>query len=230
MVRRWSYINSTNTLHLKWLKASLDSAFDANINTTMYLRRPYAENTILTRRQWAKRKHLHNWLALSNVLKDWAKSYRFYRNYNKFVYNQHFTSSSFLAFNVLRSRSISPALTRGAESVVTSSVSRKWVKYFASASNARWSAVASLRNALPMWVSVPTSKSDLKVLTANPTLVPLLNDSVSFLAPIDQSAAATKASYSSVLSALYGISLKSLTSSLSVLYRILIKLSLTRLK
>lgn len=81
-----------------------------------------------------------------------------------------------------------------------------------------------------MWVSVPPLKGDPKTLTANPTLVPLLSDSVSFLSPLEQSAAAAKVSHLSLISSLYGISLRSVASSALALYQLLVKLAIVRLK
>ena len=79
-------------------------------------------------------------------------------------------------------------------------------------------------------MSVPNKKSDLKALTSNSTIVPLLSDSISFLSSIDQAPVTTQGPYVHLLSSLYSLPLITVTSSALTVYRILIKLTLTRLQ
>lgn len=229
MVRRWSYINSSNTFNTQTLTSSLNSAFDANINATMYLRRSYPADTLLLRRQWSKRKHLHNWLALSNVLKDWARTYRFYRNYNRFVYNQHFTTSTFLAFNVLKSRSLAPALTRGAEHLIAAVTLRKWVNYFSSSRNARWLALNSFKNILPIMISVTPARSRSHPITQNTSVVPFMGDNVSFLVSDISPSSTSSSSALQLINAALHLPYTMLVATVLSWYRILTKLALLRL-
>lgn len=129
------------------------AAFDETINTTMYLRKTYAVSSRLTRRQWARRRHLNGWLAHSNVLKRWAQTYRFHRNHNKFIYSQHFTKTSVLAFDLVRSKNSIPCLFKGAESVITSSVTRKILRYFNTYRNARMQSLRQFKHLLLLSVS-----------------------------------------------------------------------------
>ena len=153
MVRRWSYINSVNTLQSENYRIAEKSFFDVSINSTMYLRKHFALSTRLTRKQWARRKRLHNWVAVSNVLKDWSRSYRFYRNHSKLALNQFLTRTSLIAFNVTGLRNVFPGLYRGSGEFLTGTYTRKLHNYFSSYPNSRFSNLKNLKSANVIFVS-----------------------------------------------------------------------------
>ena len=137
MVRRWSYINQLNQPTIYKFEAARHSAFESTVNTYMYLRKPFYSSTKLTRRKWARRRHLTNWISLSAVMSNWSSSYRFYCNLEKSLYAQLLTRHSFIAFSVLSFKSSIPALHRSTEKIVASSLINKVFKYYANPSFAR---------------------------------------------------------------------------------------------
>ena len=155
MVRRWSYINSLNSFDPVDCYVAHKSAFDTIINSTMYLRKDFTLVTELRRRRWARRKHLHTWIPLMNILHNWASMYRFYKNYLKTTLNQLLFKNSFVALNLLRSRNSLPCLFKGSELVVTSSLVRKSLKYFSYHLNHRLRFFSKQNELNTLLVSIP---------------------------------------------------------------------------
>ena len=153
MVRRWSYLNSVNSFYSNDLVTAEKSFFDVNTNSTMYLRKLYTLSTRLTRKQWSRRKHIFNLLPISNILKDWSRSYRFYRNCNKLVLMQFFTKNTFLAFNLTGLRNVFPGLHKGSGHFLTGSFSKKMGVYYSRFPQNRFISVQSLRNTNTLYVS-----------------------------------------------------------------------------
>lgn len=178
MVRRWSYINSLNALKLTSFEPAQRAAFDSITNSTMYLRKECTPSTMLRRRRWARRKHINNWLALSNILKDWALTYRFYRNYNKMVFNQLFTKTSFTAFSIVRAKNSLPCLHKGSEQVLTGSITRRILEYYRRFSNPRLRFLSSFKHTSLITVSsLPLTPTSFETLSSSAHLFPLMIDS-----------------------------------------------------
>jgi hypothetical protein len=175
MVRRWSRVVISNRQPLNDLTRSSDAAFDVNVNSSMYLRKAYASETSLRRRQWSRRRHLSNWLALSNILKDWASAYRFYRNYTRFALNQNFSSSSLIAFDLVNSLNTSSGLVKGSEDVVVAVVNRRWLNYFCRFNTSRWALFRQLKSSLPIFVSFSPLSIDRASIPEMPSFRPLLS-------------------------------------------------------
>lgn len=146
MVRRWSYINEINNLNSCSLRNGRLGAFDSTFRSVTYWRKPFFFSTKLLRRRWTRRKHLYSWLAISNVIKDWALTYRFQRNFLKSVFYQHVSTNSFFAFNLLSAKNSIPALHKGSELVVLSSSTRRILTYFTRFTNTRIRFLLSLKN------------------------------------------------------------------------------------
>jgi len=163
------------------------AAFDETVNATMYLRKIYSIPTRLTRKGWARRKHAHSWLYSSNVLKDWAKSYRLYKNHNKSVLNQLVTSDSYVAFNLVSLSNSLPCLHKGSEDFTTASFTRRILKYFGnySALNPRLRAIAHFGALNLVFISCAPETATPELLEPKKFLLPLLTDSVSEFADID---------------------------------------------
>ena len=173
MVRRWSYINSLNTLQSSNYRIAEKSFFDVSMNSTMYLRKSFALSTRLTRKRWARRKHLHNWLAISNVLKDWSRSYRFYRNHNKLVLNQFLTRTSLVAFNLTGLRNVFPALHKDSGKFLTGTYTHRLNNYFSSYPNSRFTNLRNLKFANIIFVSCLIPVKDPEEFLATKFLLPL---------------------------------------------------------
>ena len=178
MVRRWSYINNVNGFNPSSFHLTKKASFDNVMNTTMYLRKNYALSTILTRRRWSRRKHIHNWLPLANVVKDWARTYRFYRTYNKFVFNQHLTRHSFIGFSLISARNSIPCLSRGSEDLIVSPITRKVLNYFKSYLNPRLRFFRSMKYTPIALVSYNPKYIDFNELQSYASVIPLLEDNI----------------------------------------------------
>ncbi len=178
MVRRWSYINSVNTIGDASFGGMRHAAFDATITATMYLRKSYSVPTKLTRRRWARRKHIYGWLPLANIVKDWAHAYRFYRNYNKVVFNQHLTRNSFIAFSLISVKNSIPCLHKNSELLVVGTFSSKILRYFTHFMNPRIRLLRLFGNINPSIVSYDPKYSPLAEVNDYTFVTPLLGHQV----------------------------------------------------
>lgn len=183
MVRRWSYLNSVNSVYKNDLVTAEKSFFDVNTNATMYLRKLYTLSTKLTRKQWSRRKHISNLLPISNVLKNWSRSYRFYRNCNKLVLMQFFTKNTFLAFNLTGLRNVFPGLHKGSGHFLTGSFSKKMGAYYARFPQNRFTTLQLLRNSNTLYVSHMNESTPIEAFESpnffRPVAVtPLLHESL----------------------------------------------------
>jgi hypothetical protein len=228
MVRRWSYINNINTLHKNNFRSLRKVAFDANMNSTMYLRKEYSRPTLLTRKGWARRKHLHNWLYSSNVLKDWARTYRFYRNYNKYTLNLFFTKNSFIAFNTVSLKNTFPALYKGSELVVTSSVTAKTISYFSNLTNfkSRWLTLKNLG-----YLNLLSAAYDVRfkpdcIQEPSTFILPLLKDYFTSLEPMKEKTSKVSYTFSRMLKTLLLLIFSFWLQNLKTIYNLLLTLLL----
>lgn len=188
MVRRWSYINFINCGPLVASSSIPKASVDVNMNTLMYLKKRYTPATKLTRKQWARRKHMHNWLAPMNILKDWAKVYRFHRNHSKVVYYQFFTKNSFMAFSLVAARSSIPSLHRGSEDVIAGMYTKRLLRFFQRYSNPRISFLYSNKYSRILLISSysKTYGSNLSsIFEENKSVVPLFTDHLTYTAHWD---------------------------------------------
>lgn len=183
MVRRWSYINSVNNVNLFEFNPGRTALFDVAIDTTMYLRKEYQMSTKITRHRWARRKHLYDWISLANILKDWAKLYRFYRKYNKFVFNQYFTKTALISFNLVSSMNSIPCLFKGTEDVVAATTTRKVLRYFQQFHNPRLKFLIRNKHLARMVLSYDVAYSNLSTWDEKSPFTPLLQDQVKTLTP-----------------------------------------------
>lgn len=152
------------------------ATFDNTMNSTMYLRKNYTLSTRITRQRWARRKHLYGWLALANILKDWAHMYRFYRNYNKVLLNQFLTKSSFVAFNLLSVKNAIPCTYKDSETFLVGTFTRRILNYFKGFNNPRLNFFLSFKNVNLSVVSYLNPVPRQLPLNNYPFLIPLLPD------------------------------------------------------
>ena len=230
MVRRWSYINSINTYYNKGYDGKRQAAFGVTVKATMYFRKPYSPYTVLSRRRWSRRKHLFGWLPLSNVIKTWAQTYRFQRNYLKSVARTHFSKYSFLAFNTISLRNSLPSKHQGSEAVVVTSATRKILNYFSTFSNPRLRSLISFKNINLATVSFPNPSLRFDETTASTSLVVLAQDDVKSFSnctsvPTNQSLA-----HAPLVQSLVNLPFLAVVSKLKFVYRILTLLAIHRTK
>ena len=224
MVRRWSYINSINTTKPDKFRNMRRAAFNVTITTTMYLRKSYSHPTFLTRRRWSRRKHSYGWLHLANIIKDWAHTYRFYRNYNKAVMNQYLTPNSFLAFNLISAKNSIPSAYKNSELLIVSTFSRKVLRYFNYLSSPRFKLFASFKNVNLSVVSYDPLYSALEKVIDYPFITPLVHHTVEETNLLGDKVALSQLPFSPVMSALSN----QFYFSTKVIYRVLILLTLSR--
>ena len=224
MVRRWSYINSVNTIGDSSFGGMRHAAFDATITATMYLRKSYSVPTKLTRRRWSRRKHIYGWLPLANIIKDWAHAYRFYRNYNKAIFNQHLTRNSFLAFSLVSVKNSIPCLHKNSELLVVSTFSSKILRYFNHFMNPRIRLLRLFRNINPSVISYNPKYSPLDDISDYPFVTPLLNHQVTTTARLGLDQKNLGQPIQLILPLLHKISVKSVYT----LYRLLTLLAISR--
>lgn len=231
MVRRWSYINFINCGPLVASSSMPKASADVNMNTLMYLKKRYTPATKLTRKQWARRKHMHNWLAPMNILKDWAKVYRFHRNHSKVVYYQFFTKNSFMAFSLVAARSSIPSLHRGSEDVITGMYTKRLLRFFQRYSNPRISFLYSNKYSRILLISSypKTYGSNLSsIFEENKSVVPLFTDHLTYTAHWDLPVTPSYETVRRFLTLFDDIFRLFLTNILS-LYRVSLLISILRL-
>jgi hypothetical protein len=173
MVRRWSYINSVNSVYYRNHKVAERSLFDINTNAVMYLRKEFQLSTRFTRKSWARRKHEHTFLQMANVLKDWSHTYRFYRNHARMINSQFYTSQTYIAFNLTGTRNIFPGLHKNSGTVVTASYTNKLGSYFSKFSRSRLNLFGNFKNGNLILVSTKSfaqDAQDLNFLVQLPTI------------------------------------------------------------
>jgi hypothetical protein len=132
MVRRWSYINHINNIHPQSSRvyAIEASAKDAILNVIMYLRCDFPFSSKSFRKNWTRRKYANQKLFLTNVMINWAKEYRFYKNYNRMLHYQFLFKNTYLSVNLLINRSYSSEKTKFDVAVVGSSITRRLMTFF----------------------------------------------------------------------------------------------------
>ena len=130
MVRRWSYINNLNSVNsLKTYRARA-SSLDAILNVIMYLRQDFPVFSNAYRKNWARRKHANQALFLTNVMINWAKEYRFYKNYNRMIQRQFFFKNTYLAVNLVIQKGPHSERTKHEHGVVGSSMTHRTMGFF----------------------------------------------------------------------------------------------------
>lgn len=119
MVRRWSYINTTNKLLFKTAEALLTVSSGLNINVTRYFYWKTFQYTVLTRVQWARRRHLTQWVFFTNILFMWTSEYSFYRRYGSYVRTSDLFKHNYASFNFVTLRYTALKAVRGSETTVS---------------------------------------------------------------------------------------------------------------
>jgi hypothetical protein len=228
MVRRWSYINMLNDVRVSAFVNARQAAFNTTMNTSMYLRKLYTPSTTLVRRRWSRRRHLHNWLCNANILKDWARGYRFYRTYNSFVFNQHFTRTSFIAFNLISAKNSIPCLHAGSENVLTAVITKKILKYFNSATNTRLRFLSYLKYSSILLVSYDSSSSKFEDFSSHTSLVPLMPDAIGQTLPLEVATSTDSEQEVGLIENTFSLIFRATLLNIIYIYRISILLILSR--
>ena len=130
MVRRWSYINNINTILPRHTTKISLAASEVVLNNIMFLRRTFPYLSASSRKNWMRRKHMNRTLFLSNVVINWAREYRFYKNYNRMLHYQFFFKNSYLAVNVVIQKSPYQDWNKYDTAAVGSAMPKRILKFF----------------------------------------------------------------------------------------------------
>ena len=229
MVRRWSYINTVNVFYNPKFDTHRQAAFGATVRATMYFRGEYTVPTSLTRSRWARRKHLNGWLVMSNIVKSWAQVYRFNRNHLKGVLRQHFSSATFIAFNVISVKNSIPYLHKGSESLVVSSFPKKILRYFTKFANPRFRFLLSIKNVNLSLVSLPHSDYDIETYLNNSYSTLLLRDGITAVAQVPTTSKVIQSQSTQVIMSLLQLSANATLFKIKHVYRLLTLVTLLQL-
>ena len=229
MVRRWSYINLLNQPITQNFMTSWHSSFEATVNAYMYLRKPFYPATKLTRRRWARRRHLTNWIALSTVMSNWASSYLFYRQVEKSIYAQLLTKHSYVALSILNFKNSIPALHKNTEKVLASSVIKKVFTYYTHFSSPRLKFLQAFKftnlTFVSLFGSAHTSKASLpSFLAESPTAVPFLVDNYESFTPTTTNFSSNVLNPLSNLQLVFSLMLRLSIASIIALRRLFVRL------
>ena len=131
MIRRWSYLNKLNRLTRQAESRYIEGQSDHLMNTFMWLHnQEFPTTSYVFRTSWARRRHAHNWLYITNVMITWAREYRLYRNYHRMVGYQFFMRNSYLAANVFSLKTRLSDRFRSDSLAVNSSLNHKVITFF----------------------------------------------------------------------------------------------------
>ena len=95
--------------------------------------------------------------------------------------------SSFIAFNLVSLRNLSPSSYKGLETILVSSISRKTLRYFANNFSPRMSSLIHFKNANIALMSLPDALSSVGKHMENNYIVPMLIDNVNFQSDLNYS-------------------------------------------
>lgn len=162
MVRRWSYIKDQNSnKNLNFSDLSFVHG-EVSFLSNVYFRKTISHQSKLTRKSWAKRKHLSNWLPLQSVLSDWSNDYLFFKKYNKMVLTLNLFKNSFLSFNFLLLKKTSTLLKQNSESFFFTFPSKRLLSYFSRNFSSTYKFLINIRHTPLMYISTPESVQDIR--------------------------------------------------------------------
>jgi len=130
MVRRWSPVNLINCY-----TESSSRVFDRGsgvvaFKENLHFKKKIRTFSYVTRRSWARRKHINQWLVYHNILVNWASDYRFFTRYTRAMLVHNLFKNSFLTYNFLMLKKLPSSSFPGAEDFVYSFTTKKVFNYF----------------------------------------------------------------------------------------------------
>jgi hypothetical protein len=172
MIRRWSYVNNINTSFFnKYLDLNFvhyETTFKANI----HFKKNIPHISKLSRKSWARRRHLTNWIVYQNVFSNWSNDYLFFKQYSKFIFNYQLFKNSFLTFNLFILKKNNNSYIKGIESFVSSSFVNKISNYFNNSSYTSYLFFQKLKQNSWMFISIPGEQT-IAQITDNINLNPI---------------------------------------------------------
>lgn len=233
MIRRWSYINSVNSLNSRVKAYSVDLArasFDLNVNSTMYLHKYYSPATKICRRRWARRRHIYNLVPLTNIISAWAKYYRNTRNHTKAIMSQDFFGHSFVAFNFVSVMNSVPAVHKGLENFIISPYTRRMLTYFKIYGNPRLKFLLTRKHVAISTISIYKLQKNFNLLEDTPAAGALLYDGGTGFVGWDEVTPSSRLNSVQLFTSLAQLSFANWWAKVISLYKTLILLTLRHLK
>jgi len=129
MVRRWSYLNNINDIFFNQYNKLTFTHYQQNFKNTTVFRKEISQLSSLSRKSWARRKHLTNWIIYQNVLTDWSNEYLFFKQYNRSTLSFQLFSNSFLTQNQLLIKKLTASTSLGTEKVILGTITSKITQY-----------------------------------------------------------------------------------------------------
>ena len=152
------------------------------------------------------------------------------RNYLKSVMRSHLFRSSFIAFNLVSLKNLAPASYKGFETIALSSTSRKTLRYFSTKLSPRMTSLLHFKNANLAFLSLNGELSDVSQHFDTSYAVPLLVDDMNYKSDVTYLPSSTNTHSLAQIQALLTRAVNSCFQSVLGLYRVLVLLTLVRLK
>lgn len=230
MIRRWSHINELNTLNTVQnrdiIKVTYSSA-DTILNTIMYLRRDFPVASQSFRKRWSRRKHFNQFLFLSNIMINWAKEYRFYKNYNRMLQNQFIFSNTYLAINLIPLKNSKLLPNKNEVNAIGSGLTYRIIKFFnRQYFQTRFFAPQTLREANWSYASYLDKYDEENSYQYNAPYVPIYYSPGLSSSSVAVNLETDAASFRSALQLMFRLNLVRIVE----LYKIMVKLSLFLLR
>lgn len=169
MVRRWSYLNSLNHVFSSQYKTLNFVYYEQSFKTNIFFKKSINSISILSRKSWSRRKHLHNWMVYQNIFSDWSTDYLFFKQYNNFTFNYQLFKNSFLCYNTILLKNLTSLTSVGLEKFSYSALTKKIMHYNNgfSVQNNFSKFLSSYRSVSWLYVTTPTNINDFKTLNLN---------------------------------------------------------------
>ena len=178
MVRRWSYLNSVNSIFFDQYRLLNFIHYEQSFKTNIVFRKDINQVSTLSRKSWSRRKHLTNWLVYQNVLTDWSKDYLFFKKYNRFTLVFQMFKNTFFSYNSFLIKKLNTSSTVGTEAFVFSTLISKVIKYCSKYSPNFYTFLKYYKNI--NWLYITTPKKSEAIQQSSGTLFnPILHTSQS---------------------------------------------------
>lgn len=182
MIRRWSYLNSLNYIFFSQYKSLNFVYYEQSFKTNIFFKKNINYISVLSRKSWSRRKHLHNWMVYQNIFSDWSTDYLFFKQYNNFTFNYQLFRNSFVCYNTIILKKLTPLTSVGLEKFSYSSLTKKIMAYnngiFTSSNFCKF--LSKYRNVSWLYLTTPNNVNDFKELNLNQTFPIYLNHQGTF--------------------------------------------------
>lgn len=169
MIRRWSYLNSLNYIFSSKYKTLNFVYYEQSFKTNIFFKKNINAISTLSRKSWSRRKHLHNWMVYQNIFSDWSSDYLFFKQFNNFIFNYQLFKNSFVCYNTLILKKLTPLTSVGMEKFTYSALTKKIISYnrnFPMSTNF-YRFLGNYRGVSWLYVTTCSNVDDFKTLNSN---------------------------------------------------------------